>query len=454
MNKPGSFSSLFEEGIFIERTRSLNRGSRPQQSQSQILHLDIRAVSHLRVHYIEQLQMELRERTVVDVARFSTISAMRSVTITPILFSWTPKHITSRNPIAHTENKVIQELSNEHNSSSPMALKNDIEKFSAPVKTNEEDSKLMDCGKSAPIHSRPPKNLKLLLVTPKQLKDEIEVERGECTFLYRSASLNGTHLQEKQSPANGIAVSRDIKPPTDCLEPDDSSCLEVERGEERIAMKIKKLIKPKSISSSAESSNTTDTTLEKNPVSKSVAAGATFAAVAAPKHVTFSREVSFEDTRTQPRQLPSHMIHRTSAVQMSEVELNECRTWNELLPVSRATYLKQVTFFTSSFVRASCVIQPNKLQDVHKNSTGTVTMQKDGQQQCRPLVKEVLNGKPKNRSSSNKLNGVLEKKASRKSKNQHYVVSLTVLLDDFRTDSKLQMPTKRSEFRTFIICSS
>ena len=269
--------------------------------------------------------------------------------------------ITPRNPIAHTQNKVIQELNNEHNSSSPIALKNDINKISAPVKTNNEDSKLMDCGQLAPIHSLPPKKLKLRVVTPKQLPDEIEVERGECTFLYRNTNINGTHLQEKQSLSNRIAVSRDIKSSTDSLEQDDFSCLKVERGEERIAMEGIKLIKPM-LSSSTKSSIITDTTPEKKPVSKSVAAGVVFAAVAAPKHVTFSREVSFEDTSresacTQPRQLPSHMIHRTSAVQMSEVELNECRTWNELLPVSRATYLKRVTFFTSTFVRASFVIQ-------------------------------------------------------------------------------------------------
>ena len=130
MNKLGSCPLFFEEGFFIERTRTLNREPHPQQRQSQMLHLDIRAVSHLRVHYIEQLQMELRERTMVDVARFRTISAMRSVTITPILSSGTPKLITPRNPIAHTQNKVIQELNNEHNSSSPIALKNDIKNFS------------------------------------------------------------------------------------------------------------------------------------------------------------------------------------------------------------------------------------------------------------------------------------------------------------------------------------
>ena len=99
MNKPGSCPLFFEEGFFIERTRSLNREPRPQQRQSQMLHLDIRAVSHLRVHYIEQLQMELRERTVIDVARFRTISAMRSVTITPIFSSGT--HYTTESDCSH-----------------------------------------------------------------------------------------------------------------------------------------------------------------------------------------------------------------------------------------------------------------------------------------------------------------------------------------------------------------
>lgn len=442
----------FEEGFFIERTRSGRRSAR--QLQHRELRLELRAVCNLRMHYIEHLQLELRERAVLDVARFRTIATMRSVTIAPVSLSngiTQSTHTEIQNQTTST-NDIPKEFSHPSNS------KREVTQSIIPGGANEELTTSMGC-RGSTLNQELPGIVHLSVDSEMQLPEEHEVERGDCThILYKNDGIKGTALRGKQSDK--------IERPSNSLELNGCN-LEDDCIVESIVN-----IKPTSrkfINSSASAELLKITSLEEHKPAHEYKSAAMNAPTAAPKHVTFSHEVceysggiSRQSIRSRRRPQRSHLlrIEREHSLQLSEVEFSERRTWHELLPVTRTSYLKRVTSHTCSFVLAAPPggAPPEKsisLQKPLKSSSarpmGTLANEESPH---RALVNgEHNNRKAKEcRSEESEVNGAIDEKA--KSRVRRYAVSLTVLLEDFRKEARSQVPIRKSEFRTFIICSS